>query len=505
VFCRGNHRFTPDAIFPVVSTGDDFFWYLTETNNLQNLLFLGRIKNRNFILAGDINNETRLKTIFRSLRYRNYRLFFSGQSLSLIGTWMQRIAMPWVVYHMTGSALLLGLISFAGQIPTFLLSPLAGVVSDKYSKYKVLLITQIASLVQALILALLALTGVMEIWHLVVLSVVLGCIGAFDVPSRHSFVIEMVEKKEDLGNAIALNSLMFNGARLIGPSVAGLMLASAGEGICFLINAISYLFVITSLIMMSIPVRDEKRKTGSMVKEMKEGLDYTFGFPPIKHLLILLAVVSLLGASYQVLMPVFAREILHGTSRTFGFLMGAGGFGALLGALFLASRTSLIKLGRIIPVASALFGTGLVILSLTTSFGLSFILMIIVGLGLMIQAAASNTVLQTIIDDDKRGRVMSFYTMANMGIAPFGSLLAGVLAKLAGTQTAILIGGVSCIAGAIFFYRKLPELKRLVRPLYEKMGLIPEVVSGIQIATEPVIEPQKNTDPEPFPKNRLAD
>lgn len=435
-------------------------------------------------MAGKSNNTSPISIIFRSLRYRNYRLFFSGQSLSLIGTWMQRIAMPWVVYHLTGSVFLLGLVSFAGQIPTFLLAPLAGAVTDKFSKYRVLLITQIASLVQSLILAVLALAGVMEIWHLVILSIALGCINAFDIPSRHSFVIEMVEKKEDLGNAIALNSLMFNGARIIGPSIAGIMLASAGEGICFLINAISYLFIIASLCMMRIPVREPAKKS-DIIKEMKEGLDYTFGFAPIKHLLILLAVVSLLGSSYQVLMPVFAKEILNGTSSTYGFLMGAAGIGAMLGALFLASRSSVIKLGRIIPVSSALFGAGLIALSFSKNFNISILLMVFTGLGLMIQSAASNTVLQTITDDDKRGRVMSFYSMAVMGTAPFGSLLAGSLAKLLGTPAAIMIGGLSCVAGAVFFYRKLPGLKKIVRPVYIKMGLIPEVVSGIQDASEP--------------------
>jgi MFS family permease len=406
---------------------------------------------------------------------------------------MQRIAMPWVVYHLTGSAFLLGLVSFAGQIPTFLLAPVAGVVTDKFSKYRVLLITQVASLFQALILAVLAMAGVMEIWHLVILSVALGCINAFDIPSRHSFVIEMVDKKEDLGNAIALNSLMFNGARIIGPSIAGIMLASTGEGICFLINAISYLFVIASLLMMRIPVREEAKKAGNIIKEMKEGLDYTFGFAPIKHLLILLAVVSLLGSSYQVLMPVFAKEILHGTSSTFGFLMGAAGIGALLGALFLASRSSILKLGRIIPASSVLFGIGLIALSFSKNFNISVLLMVFIGLGLMIQSAASNTVLQTITDDDKRGRVMSFYSMAVMGTAPFGSLLAGSLAKLFGTPVAILTGGLICVTGALFFYRKLPGLKKIVRPVYIKMGLIPEVVSGIQNASEPILGQHEHT------------
>ena len=430
----------------------------------------------------------RINTIFRSLKYRNYRLFFGGQSMSLIGTWMQRIAMPWLVYHMTGSALLLGVVSFAGQIPTFLLSPFAGVITDRFNRYKVLLITQIFSLVQAFILAILALTGTIQMWHIVTLSIVLGCINAFDVPSRHSFVIEMVEKKEDLGNAIALNSMMFNGARIIGPSIAGLMLATAGEGICFLINAISYIFVIASLLMMHVKPREIPEKENHLLKELKEGLDYTFGFAPIKHLILLLAVVSLMGTSYQVLMPVFAKEVLHGGSQTFGFLMGAAGLGALLGAIFLASRESVLKLGRIIPAAAGLFGAGLIILSFIKFYPITLILMVLIGLGMMLHTASSNTILQTITEDDKRGRVMGFYTMAIMGTAPFGSLIAGFLAKTIGTQETILIAGVSCVAGALLFLKKLPGLKSLVRPVYVKMGIIPEVATGIQTASEPASE-----------------
>jgi len=435
-----------------------------------------------------MNFSSRFKTIFRSLKYRNYRLFFSGQSISLIGTWMQRIAMPWLVYHMTGSAFLLGLVSFAGQIPTFLLAPLGGVVTDKFSKYRVLLITQIISLIQALILAVLALTGVIQIWQIVVLSIILGCVNAFDVPSRHSFVIEMVEKKEHLGNAIALNSMIFNGARLIGPSIAGMMLATTGEGVCFLINAISYVFVVISLLLMHVQKKEVIRKPGNIFDEMKEGFNYTFGFAPIKHLLILLGVVSLMGSSYQVLMPVFAKEILHGNSSTFGFLMGAAGLGALAGAVFLASRETVLKLGRIIPAAAAIFGVGLIALSMTKYLPVSLLLMIIIGLGLMLHTASSNTILQTITDDDKRGRVMSFYSLAIMGTAPFGSLLAGSLAKIVGTPVTILVGGISCIIGAFFFFKKLPELKRIVRPVYVRMGLISEIVTGIQTASEPSVE-----------------
>jgi MFS family permease len=429
----------------------------------------------------------RFRTVFRSLKYRNYKLFFSGQSISLIGTWMQRIAMPWLVYHLTGSAFMLGLVSFGGQIPTFILAPVAGVVTDKFDKYRVLVITQIVSLVQALILAVLALTGVIQVWHIVILSVALGCINAFDVPSRQSFVIEMVDNKEDLGNAIALNSMMFNGARIIGPSIAGLILATAGEGICFLLNAVSFIFVIVSLLMMRITPAPRKTKQGNLLSELKEGMRYASGFAPIKHLLILLSVISLMGASYQVIMPVFAKEVLKGGSGTYGFLMGSAGMGALFGALYLASRETVIKLGRIIPAAAVLFGISLVVLSFTTYLPVSLILMVFVGLGMMMNTAACNTVLQTITEDDKRGRVMSFYTMAIMGTAPFGSLLLGSLARLIGTPDAIFISGLSTVLAAWFFYRKLPELKRVVRPVYVRMGLIPEVVSAIQTASEPSV------------------
>ncbi len=426
--------------------------------------------------------------MFRSLQYRNYRLFFTGQSISLIGTWMQRIALPWLVYHMTGSAFLLGLVGFAGQIPTFLLSPVAGVIIDRFSRYKVLLITQILSLVQASVLAVLALTGVIQIWHIILLSVIFGCINAFDTPSRHSFVIEMVEKKEVLGNAIALNSLMFNGARLIGPSIAGVMLATTGEGVCFLINAISYIFVIGSLLMMHIPKKEFPRKETKILKELKEGFNYTFGFQPIKHLILLLAVVNLMGASYQVLMPVFAKEVLHGGSDIYGFLMAAAGFGALIGAAYLASRESVLRLGRIIPTAATVFGAGLVALAFTNIIPVTIGLMFIIGLGLMLNSASCNTILQTITEDQMRGRVMSFYTMAIMGTAPFGSLLAGSLAKLIGTQYAILIGGVSCIAGALVFYKKLPRLKTLVKPIYDRLALNPQAEAGIHISSHPADE-----------------
>lgn len=429
-----------------------------------------------------------INTIFRSLSYRNYRLFFSGQSISLIGTWMQRLAMPWLVYHMTGSELLLGVVSFAGQIPTFILTPVAGVVTDHSNRYRLLIVTQILSMVQAFILAWLTLAGNIQIWQIIVLSFGLGCVNAFDVPSRHSFVIDMVGKKEDLGNAIALNSLMFNGARVLGPSVAGILLAATSEGVCFLINAISYLFVIASLLLMTMNFNRVNNKQTKVFSELKEGFNYAFGFSPIKHLLILLSIVSLTGMSYTVLMPVFAKEILHGGSSTYGFLMGASGIGALTGAIFLASRTTVLRLGRIVPASAILFGAGLMVLSLSGFFSLSLGLMVIIGAGMMLTSAASNTILQTITDDDKRGRIMSFYTMAVMGTAPFGSLLAGAMAKAFGTPATIFFLGFSSIVPAIIFLRKLPKMREMVRPIYVKMGIITEVAKGLRDASEQVIE-----------------
>jgi MFS family permease len=418
--------------------------------------------------------------MFRSMKYRNYRLYFSGQSISLIGTWMQRIAMPWLVYQMTGSALLLGVVGFAGQIPTFILGPFAGVLTDRWDRYRVLVISQILLMIQASVLAFLCLAGLIEVWHIVVLSISMGCINAFDIPSRQSFIVDMVDKKEDLGNAIALNSMMFNAARIIGPSVAGIILASAGEGICFLINALSYIFVISSLLLMKTKKGGRRDDRSEMKKELLEGLRYTFGFKPIKHLIILLAIVSLTGMSYSVLMPVFAKEILSGDSHTFGFLMGAAGIGALMGAVYLASRETVLKLGRMVPMAAILFGSGLISLSLTRYYPLSMILMVFVGAGIMLLSAACNTILQTITDENMRGRVMSFYGMAVMGTAPFGSLIAGAMAKVIGTPNTILGGGLISILAALFFLKKLPELKKIVHPVYVNMGII----QGEKVAAE---------------------
>ncbi|MFA5971093.1 MAG: MFS transporter [Lentimicrobiaceae bacterium] len=425
-----------------------------------------------------------LKNIYRSLKYRNYRLFFSGQSISLIGTWMQRIATPWLVYNLTGSLFLLGLVSFAGQIPNFLVAPFAGVLVDRWNRYYILLITQILAMLQAFLLAILYFNKTLEIWHLIVLGVLLGLINAFDTPTRQSFVVDLIEKKEDLGNAIALNSSMVNGARLFGPALAGVLISFAGEGVCFLVNGLSYIFVIVFLLMMKIPYKKADKRSTLVMHEFREGFKYTFGFAPIRSIILLLALVSLMGMPYTVLMPYFAKSVLHGGPHTYGFLMGASGIGAFAGAIYMASRKSVLGLGNFIPLFSALFGLGLISFALSQYFILSLVLLLVTGLGMIMQMTSSNTILQTIVDDDKRGRVMSFYTMALMGTAPFGSLLAGSLASIIGAPNTLIIGGISCVLGAIAFARKLPELKKIVHPIYSKMGIIPEVSSGIQTSRE---------------------
>jgi MFS family permease len=409
-----------------------------------------------------IQQRESLKIIFRSFKYRNYRLFFGGQSISLIGTWIQRIAAPWLVYDLTNSVLLLGIVGFVGQIPTFLLSPIAGVLADRWNRYNIMITTQILAMVQAIILTWLVYSGKIEVWHIIVLSGFLGCINAFDIPARQSFVIQMVEEKDDLSNAIALNSTMVNGARLLGPSVAGMLIAATGEGICFLLNALSYLFVILSLMLMRITPKENKNGKKSVFKEFIEGISYTFGFAPIKYIILLLAWVSLMGTPYTVLMPVFAKEVIHGGAHTFGFLMGASGMGALIGAIYLASRRNDRGLEKIIPLSTGVFGIGLIMFSFSHYFILSLVLMVVTGLGMMLQMASSNTMLQSMVDDSMRGRVMSFFAMAFMGTVPFGNLLAGCSARLIGASNTVLIGGVSCILAALIFTFKLTEIEKAI-------------------------------------------
>jgi MFS family permease len=437
------------------------------------------------------DNEGGIKRILRALQHRNYRLFFGGQSISLIGTWLTRVATSWLVYRLTDSALLLGVVGFAGQIPTFLLAPFAGVLVDRWNRHRILVITQTLSMIQSFLLAILALTGVITVWYIIILNVFQGLVNAFDTPARQSFVVEMVEDKKDLANAIALNSSMFNSARLLGPAVAGVLIATVGEGICFLIDGISYLAVIASLLAMTITVRKAEKTVPYVLHGLREGFSYAFGFAPIRAILLFLALVSLMGMPYTVLMPVMAKDVLHGDAHTLGFLTAASGMGALTGAVYLASRKSILGLGKIIALAGSGFGLGLLAFSFSRLLWLSLLLMLLTGFGMMVQMASSNTVLQTIVDDDKRGRVMSFYAMAFLGMAPFGSLFAGGLASKIGAPPTIMIGGIACIFGAMMYARKLPSLREKVRPIYVRMGIIPEVAWGIQAATQLPVLPEK--------------
>jgi MFS family permease len=338
--------------------------------------------------------------------------------------------------------------------------------------------------VQALCLYLLVRLQLIHIWHIIGLSIMLGIINGFDMPIRQSFTVEMVEDRKDLGNAIALNSTMVNAARLVGPSAAGLLIAAMGEGTCFLINAISYVAVIISLLMMRITPKNTPPRHAKVWQQLKEGFRYAAGFVPIRDVLLIFALVNLVGMPYVVLMPMFAKDVLHGGPSSFGFLMGAVGLGALGGAIYLASRRSVLGLGRIIPLAVTLFGSALMIFSVSRVMSLSLVLMALTGIGQMILMAGSNTLLQTIVDDDKRGRVMSFYTMAFMGATPLGSLIAGTLASKIGAPWAVFIGGIVCIIGAFLFAKRLPQIKKIARPIYIQKGIIPEIAMGIESATE---------------------
>jgi MFS family permease len=414
----------------------------------------------------------RFSHAWRALRHRNFRLFFVGQSISLIGTWMTRVATSWLVYRLTGSALLLGVVGFAGQIPTFLLAPFAGVWVDRLDRRKLLVWTQVLAGLQSLALAALTLTKVINIHEIIWLSALQGLINAFDMPGRQAFLVQMVEDKQDLSNAIALNSSMVNLARLVGPALAGLVIAAAGEGYCFTIDGISYLAVIASLLMMRVKVAPAKRALTSMLEQLKEGWAYVSGFPPIRTILLLFALVSLMGMPFMVLMPIFASKVLHGGPHTLGFLLGASGVGALISAVSLALRKTVRGLTTMIQISAALFGFGLISFGLSRIFLLSMFLMLIVGFGMMQGLAASNTVIQTLVPEDKRGRVMSYYTMAFVGMAPFGSLLAGGLAHKLGAPHAIMITGAFCVAGSIWFTTQLKSIRKIMRPIYVEMGII---------------------------------
>jgi MFS family permease len=411
--------------------------------------------------------------LLRSLSSRNYRLFFGGQSVSLIGTWITRIATSWLVYRLTGSELLLGVVGFCGQIPTLVLAPFAGVLIDRMDRHRILVVTQVLSMLQSFALALLAFTGTITVGYILGLQIFQGIINAFDTPARQSFVVEMVEDRAHLPNAIALNSSMVNGSRIIGPSIGGVLIAAFGEGWCFLLDAISYIAVIWSLMAMTVSHEKKPRPESRAIDELRDGFQYVTRSAPISAALILLALVATMGVPYTILMPAIATTVLHGGPHTLGFLMTASGAGALVGALYLASRSSVVGLGRVMVAATIMFGLGLIVFSLSHVLWLSLLILPLVGGGMMVELASTNTILQTIVEERLRGRVMAFYAMAFLGTAPIGSLLGGLLADRIGAQHTILLGGICCVIAACWFARKLPALREIVRPIYVERGILP--------------------------------
>jgi MFS family permease len=405
-----------------------------------------------------VNPSSKLPAVFRAFKHRNFQLFFGGQIISLTGTWMQSVAQSWLVYRLTGSVALWCLIGFANQFPVFLLTSFGGAIADKYDRQRILVATQTCSMILASILAALTLTGNIAVWHLFVLASFAGVINAFDIPTRQSFVVDMVGK-EDLLNAIALNSSMFNGARIVGPAIAGILVSAVGEAWCFFGNAVSYIAVITGLLLMRMTHKQIVASEGSAIEKIKEGFGFVIKTAPVRALLLLLGLVSLMGMPYAVLMPIFAEEILHGGVRGLGILMGASGSGALVAALVLASRKSIKGLGRWVAVSSGAFGAFLILFSFSRSFWLSAAMLVPAGFSMMLQMSSSNTLVQSMVPDELRGRVMAVYSMMFMGMAPLGALMAGSLAGLIGAPSTVALGGAVCIVGSILFSLRLPKLR----------------------------------------------
>ncbi|MHB8754579.1 MAG: MFS transporter [Candidatus Acidiferrales bacterium] len=413
---------------------------------------------------------SRWSVMFRALKYRNFQLFFAGQLISLVGTWMDNIAEAWLVYRLTGSSLLLGTVAFAGQIPVFLLAPIGGLVADRLDRRRVVIATQTLSMIIAGVLAGLTLSGRIKVWEVMVLASLMGIVNAFDIPARQAFLAEMVGR-EDLMNAIALNSSMFNGARVVGPAIAGILVASIGEGWCFFANSVSYIAVIAGLLMMRIVPRILEEQRASAFEHIAEGFRFVRRTAPILALLLLLGLVSLVAMPYSVLMPIFAARILHGNATTLGTLMGATGIGALTGALVLASRTGLKGLSRWVAMSCGGFGVALILFSFSRWYVLSVILLVPVGFMMMVQMASSNTLIQAMVPDRLRGRTMAVYSMMFMGMAPLGSLLSGALAGRIGAPWTVAVGGLGAIIGAIVFARFLPKLRVEARELIIAQGL----------------------------------
>ncbi|MBD1910021.1 MULTISPECIES: MFS transporter [unclassified Leptolyngbya] len=404
---------------------------------------------------------------------RNYRLFFLGQGLSMTGTFMTQIATVWIIYDLTHSALLLGITGFLGQLPTFLLAPFSGVLADRWNRHRLLILIQLLGLVNSALLTLLNYSNHLSPIALILLSTVAGLMRGLDVPVRQAFVIEMVDRREDLTSAIALNSALINAARLVGPAIAGVLIAAVGAGSCFLLDTLSYGVVIAALMLMQVKEqRSQEGQSANMWQRLREGWNYAYHFLPIRSLLLLLATMSLLGMSYLTLLPIVAVDILGGGSETLGFLTAASGVGALTAAIYLSSRHTVVGLVRLIACCPALLGVSLIVFSQSRILWFSLLLMGVAGFSSILQAASTNTVIQTIVDDSKRGRVMSFYAMSFMGMAPFGHLLLGSLASLIGTPNTLILGGCCCVISSLIFAKQLPHLRQIVYPIYVNLGIL---------------------------------
>lgn len=425
-----------------------------------------------------------LHPLLRSLAHRNYRLYFVGQGISLIGTWMQQVALSWLVYQMTQSSFQLSLVLFAGQSPALFLSPVAGVLVDRWNRHRVILSTQSLAMGQAFLLALLAWSGGIEVWQLIVLNLFLGAVNTVDMTTRQAFLLELVNNREDLSNAIALNSSIFNGARLIGPTLAGFILVQTSAAMCFLLNGLTFLAVLLALLAMRLEGPRRERHTASVWQGLHEGFRYVSGFAPIRTLLLLLGLTSMLGTSYMVLLPELTVRRLGGDARTLAFLIAAAGVGALIGALFLASRKNVLGLDGWILTALTLIGLGLLAFAWVAHFLVALMVLVAIGFGIMVEMAGSNTLLQTIVAEDKRGRVMSFYTLASLGMAPLGSLLTGMLSVRLGSSITFFVNGLLCLTGALLFGVSLPRLRVQVRPSYVRLNILPPLAAGIAAASE---------------------
>jgi MFS family permease len=461
-----------------------------------------------------------LAATFRALNHFNYRLFFAGQGISLIGTWMTRVATSWLVYEITGQDWILGIVSFAGQIPILIIAPLAGAWVEAANRYRVLIATQAFSMVQSFALAWLALAHLIDVWQIIALAVFQGVINAVDTPARQAFLVELVDDRRDLSNAIALNSSMFNGARLIGPSIAGLLYAEVGAGYCFLIDGISYLAVIAALLAMRVKPHVAIVRQHNIWHDLVEGYFYVYRQTALRAIFLLLGLVSIVGVPYMTLMPVFANALAKGDlveapsvpgtrsvpfadssansrgasppkselskdgARIYGFLLAATGSGALFGALFLASRSTVVGLGRVIAFNATMFALSVIVFAFSRLLWLSLATSITAGFGMMAHMAASNTIVQTVVDDDKRSRVMGFYTMTVLGLTPVGSLLSSGLVVLIGSPYTVAIGGVLSLVGTLYFIWWLPVLRKAARPMLEKAGVLPPISEGLQSATQ---------------------